>query len=64
MQKTFSIIFHTKEDFEKALSMTKTLVPDYISASELEMTWNDEWWRYQAVHELDEVDITVDTYEL
>ena len=64
MEKTFSIIFHTKEDFEEALSMTKILVPDHISASQVEMTWNDEWWRDQAVHELGEVDITVDTYEL
>lgn len=61
---TFAIIFHTKEDFEKALTMSQVLVPDDFNASELEMTWSEEWWRNQAVHELAAADVTVDTWEL
>lgn len=61
---TFAIIFHTKEDFEKARTMSQTLVPDDIIAGDLEMTWCEEWWRNQAVHELAAAGVTVDTWEL
>lgn len=60
----FAIIFHTKQDFEKARSMSQTLQPDDIKAGDLEMTWSEEWWRNQAVHELSTVGVTVDTWEL
>ena len=60
----YSIVFHTDEDFTKALGMTQTLLPDDIDVEGIEMFWTKEWWRDQAVRELKRVGITVDTFEL
>ena len=60
----YSIVFHTAEDFNKAREMTQILLPNDIDVQGIEMFWTEEWWRNQAVHELDQVGIKVDTYEL
>jgi hypothetical protein len=60
----YFITFNSEEDFIKASEMTSLLLPDSINKGGLEMLWNQEWWRNQAVHELDQVGIQVDTYEL
>lgn len=60
----FSIVFHTAEDFKKALEISKTLVPDTIDAGGIEMIWSSEWYRNHAVHELSTVGIEVDTFEM
>lgn len=60
----YSIVFHTDEDFNKALEMTKILLPNDIDVPGIEMFWTEEWWRDQAVHELDQVGILVDTFTL
>ena len=60
----YFIIFHTAEDFDKALEMTSLLLPDDWSRDEVEMRWKDEWWRNQAVNTLSLEGIEVDTYEL
>jgi hypothetical protein len=60
----FSIVFHTIEDFNKALEISKTLVPDNIDVDGIEMIWNSEWYRNHAIHELDNIGIEVDTYEM
>ena len=60
----YSIVFHTDEDFNKALEMTKILLPNDIDVQGIEMFWTEEWWRDQAVHELDQAGILVDTFTL
>jgi hypothetical protein len=60
----YFITFNSEEDFIKASEMTSLLLPDSINKGGLEMLWNQEWWRNQAVHELSEIGIEVDTYEL
>jgi hypothetical protein len=60
----YSIVFHTDEDFNKAREMTQILLPNDIDVQGIEMFWIEEWWRNQAVHELDQVGIKVDTFEM
>ena len=60
----YSIVFHTAEDFNKAREMTQILLPNDIDVQGIEMFWTEEWWRNQAVHELSNIGIEVDTYEL
>jgi hypothetical protein len=60
----YSIVFHTDEDFNKAREMTQILLPNDIDVQGIEMFWTEEWWRNQAVHELSNIGIEVDTYEL
>jgi hypothetical protein len=60
----YSIIFNNKEDFNKAIEMTSTLLPDSINRGGCEMLWNQEWCRNAATHELSKIGIEVDTYEL
>ena len=60
----YSIVFHNDEDFEKARDMTKILLPNDIDVQDIEMFWTEEWWRNQAVHELDSVGIQVDTFDI
>jgi hypothetical protein len=60
----YSIVFHTDEDFNKARDMTQILLPNDIDVQGIEMFWTEEWWRNQAVHELDQVGIKVDTFDI
>ena len=60
----YSIVFHTDEDFNKALEMTKILLPNDIDAPGIEMFWTEELRRDQAIRKLKRVGILVDTYEL
>ena len=60
----YSIVFHTDEDFNKALEMTQILLPNNIDVPGIEMFWIEEWWRDQAVNELEQVGILVDTFTL
>jgi hypothetical protein len=60
----YFITFNSEEDFIKASEMTSLLLPDSINKGGLEMLWNQEWWRNQAVYELSKIGVEVDTYEL
>lgn len=60
----FSIVFRNIKDFNKAVEIIKTIVPDDTNVGGLEMTWKDEWYRNHAVHELENISIQVDAYEL
>lgn len=60
----YSIVFHTDEDFNKALEMTKILLPNDIDVQGIEMFWAEECRRNQAIRKLKRVDILVDTFTL
>jgi hypothetical protein len=60
--KLYSIIFNTAADFDEACKMIDYLDPDKTEADDLEMFWEDAWNHDHAVHTLELIGITVDTY--
>lgn len=59
--QTFSIEFNDRDAFNKACERTNILLPDDISYSEMTMNWREEWWRNQAMYELESI-ISTDYY--
>jgi len=59
--QTFSIEFNDRDAFNKACEHTNILLPDDISYSEMTMNWREEWWRNQAMYELESI-ISTDYY--